>query len=383
MPFAFLLAALAEVPDPRRAQGQRYSMSHLLLFSVLAVLTGATSYKKIIAFIALQRERLNTVFGACFRRAPAVNTLRHLFLALGRDDLEAAFRRHARDLSAGDTASMSRTVAFASGADKWADPEHCPWTIGWNPSYRTEAQIYAKHMQQTAPGAKLAILYQNDDFGKDYLAGVHDALGPRFDQVMVKAVSYEVTDPTVNSQIVSLQASGADALFTAATPKFAVQTIKRVAELGWHPTPHYLSVNAASVGAVMIPTGAENGKGLISAIFIKDQTDPQWANDAGMQEWQAFMRQWMPEGDIKDTFATYGYGTALLLKRVLEQCGDDLSRENIMHQAANLNDLEIPVLLPGIKVNTSPSNFHPIRHMQLARWTGTAWKLFGQVLEGA
>jgi branched-chain amino acid transport system substrate-binding protein len=272
---------------------------------------------------------------------------------------------------------------IASGADKWADPEHYPWTMGWNPSYRTEAQIYAKHMQQTAPGAKLAILYQNDDLGKDYLAGVHDALGPRFDQVVVKTASYEVTDPTVNSQIVNLQASGADALFTAATPKFAVQTIKRVAEIGWRPTLHYLNVNAASVGAVMIPAGAENGKGLISAIFIKDQTDPQWANDVGMQEWQAFMKQWMPEGDIKDTFATYGYGTALLLKGVLEQCGDDFSRENIMHQAASLNDLELPVLLPGIRVNTSPSNFHPIRQMQLARWTGTAWELFGQVLAGA
>ncbi len=255
--------------------------------------------------------------------------------------------------------------------------------MGLQPSYRTEAQIYAKHMQQVAPGAKLAILYQNDDFGKDYLIGLKDALGPKYDQVVVRTASYEVTDPTVDSQIVSLQASGADALLTAATPKFATQTIKKTAQINWHPAPHYLTNVAISAAAVMIPAGAENGRGIITSAYLKDQTDPQWANDPGMNEWRAFVKQWMPDADLKDGFIGYGYGTALVLKRVLEQCGDDLSRETIMRQAASLHDVELPVLLPGIRVNTSPTNFHLLRQMQLARWSGTSWELFGQVLQGA
>ena len=271
----------------------------------------------------------------------------------------------------------------SSGADKWGDPEHFPWTMGWQPSYRTEAGIYAKHLLQSAPGAKLAVLYQNDDFGKDYLIGLRDVLGPKFDQAVVKTVSYETTDPTVDSQVLSLQGSGADALLTVATPKFAAQAIKKVAEIGWRPALHYLTNVSNSAAAVMLPAGGENGKGIMTGAYLKDQTDSQWTDDPGMNELRAFMKQWAPGADLKDTSVVYGYGLALTLRKVLEQCGDDLSRENIMRQAASLHDFEVPVLLPGIKVNTSPSNFHPVRQMQLSRWTGTSWELFGQVLEGA
>ena len=271
----------------------------------------------------------------------------------------------------------------STGADKWGDYEHFPWSIGWIPSYRTEARIYAKHLLQTAPNVKLAVLYQNDDYGKDYLIGLKDTLGSKFDQIVVKTASYETTDPTVDSQIVSLQASGADALLTVAGPKFAAQTIRKLAAINWHPAPHYLTYTSSSAGAVMIPAGAENGRGIISATWVKDQTDPQWANDPGMNEWRGFTTQWMPDADVKDSNIPYGYAVALTLKRVLEQCGDDLSRENIMKQATNLHDLELPTLLPGIKLNTSPTNYHPIRQLQLQRWTGSSWELFGEVLEEA
>lgn len=270
----------------------------------------------------------------------------------------------------------------SSGADKWGDPEHFPWTMGWQPSYRTEAGIYAKHMLQATPGSKRAVLYQNDDFGKDYLIGLRDVLGPKFDQVVVKTASYETTDPTVDSQIISLQSSGAGALLTVATPKFAAQAIKKLAEIGWRPAPHYLTNVSNSAAAVMLPAGGESGKGIITGPYLRDQTDAQWADDSGMNELRAFAKQWAPDADLKDTNVVYGYGLALTLRTMLEQCGDDLSRENVTRQAASLHDLDVSVLLPGIRVNTSPSNFHPVRQMQLSRWTGTSWELFGQVLDG-
>ncbi len=270
----------------------------------------------------------------------------------------------------------------SSGADKLGDPEHFPWTMGWQPSYRTEAQIFAKHMLEAAPGGKLAILYQNDDFGKDYIAGVRDVLGPRFDQVVVKTVSYEVTDPTVDSQVLALQSSGAEMLLTAATPKAAAQAIRKVAEINWHPM-HFLTQVSNSTGAVMLPAGAENGRGIISANYIKDQTGPQWANDAGMNEWRGFVAKWLPGADLKDGNIVFGYGVALTLKQVLQQCGDDLTRENIMRQAANLHELALPVLLPEVRINTSPTNYRPIRQMQLCRWDGASWSLFGATQQGA
>ena len=271
----------------------------------------------------------------------------------------------------------------SSGAEKWADPEHFPWTMGWQPSYRTEAAIYGRHLLQANPAAKLAVLYQNDDFGKDYLTGLRDGLGPKYDAVVIKTVSYEVTDPTVDSQIVTLQNSGADALLTVATPKFAAQAIKKVAEIGWRPAQHYLTNVSLSASAVMIPAGAENGKGIMTGAYQKEQTDPQWADDPGMNQLRAWAKQWAPEMDLANSSVVFGYGNVLTLKKVLEQCGDDLSRENIMRQAANLHDLEIPILLPGIKINTSPKDFHPIKQLQLAKWTGSAWQLFGEVMSGA
>ena len=271
----------------------------------------------------------------------------------------------------------------SSGAEKWADPEHFPWTMGWQPSYRTEAQIYARHLIQINPSAKLAVLYQNDDFGKDYLSGLKDALADKYDTVVIKAVSYEVTDPTVDSQIVSLRSSEATALLTVATPKAAAQAIKKVAEIGWKPDQHYLTNVSASVSSVMIPAGPENGKGIITGLYQKDQTDPQWSDDAGMNQYRAFIKEWAPDLDTGNASVSFGYGNVITLHRVIEQCGDDLSRGNIMKQAADLHDLEIPILLPGIRINTSPTNFHPIKQLQLASWTGSAWELFGSVLSGA
>jgi branched-chain amino acid transport system substrate-binding protein len=269
-----------------------------------------------------------------------------------------------------------------TGADKWGNYQDTPWTIGWQPSYRTEAQIYAKHMQQEKPNARIALLYQNDDFGKDYVIGLRDALGAqRYDQA-VRAVSHEVTDATVDSQILTLQGTGAEVLLTATTPKFAAQTIRKVHDIGWRPL-HYLTNVSISAGTVMNPAGAEKGVGIITSAYLKDPTDPSWKDDAGMNEWREFMRRWFPEGDLTDASNVYGYGAALTLLQVLRQCGQDgLSRESLMREAANIRDLEVPVLLPGVRVRTSPTNFHPIKQMQLTRWTGSTWERFGGVIEG-
>ncbi|MDB5372933.1 MAG: branched-chain amino acid transporter substrate-binding protein [Belnapia sp.] len=270
---------------------------------------------------------------------------------------------------------------LSTGADKWGSYQDTPWTIGWQPSYRTEAQIYTKHMLEQKPNARLALLYQNDDFGKDYVTGVRDILGPRFDSV-VKAISHEATDPTVDSQIVSLQGSGADVLLTATTPKFAAQTIRRVAEVGWKPL-HYLTNVSISVGTVMEPAGPERGVGIITSAYLKDPTDPGWANDAGMNQWRAFMAKYIPDGDMKDGSFPFAFGVVSTLMQVLKQCDGNFARENIMRQAASLHALEVPTLIPGILVNTAPDNFHPIRQMQLQKWTGTTWERFGGLIEGA
>jgi branched-chain amino acid transport system substrate-binding protein len=270
---------------------------------------------------------------------------------------------------------------ISTGADKWGDYQHFPWTMGYQPSYRTEAQIYTKYMLQQNPNAKLGILYQNDDFGKDYPAGVKDALGDKYGSVVVKEVSYEVTDPTIDSQIATLQGAGADTLLVAATPKFAAQAIRKVHDLGWKPL-FFMTNVSISVGSVMNPAGPENGIGIVSTNYLKDATDPGFANDPGMQEWRAFMTKYMPGADMTDNSYVFAYGVSKTMLQVLKQCDGDFSRENIMKQAANLHDFEVPTLLPGIKVNTSPTNFHPIRAMQLEKWDGKTWKLFGDIIEG-
>jgi branched-chain amino acid transport system substrate-binding protein len=269
---------------------------------------------------------------------------------------------------------------ISTGADKWGDYKNYPWTMGFQPSYRTEAQIYTKYMLQHKPEAKIAILYQNDDFGKDYPAGVKDILGDKFDKMTVTA-SYETTDATIDSQITSLQASGADVLLVAAIPKFAAQSIKKVHDLGWKPM-FFMTNVAISVGTVMVPAGPENSVGVISTNYLKDSTDPRWADDAGMKQWRDFMDKHMAGADQTDLSYVFAYAVSLTMLKVLQQCGDDFSRENIMKQAANLTDYISPMTLPGIKINTSPTNFHPIKAMQLMKWDGKTWVPFGDIIEG-
>ncbi|HEY6434873.1 MAG TPA: ABC transporter substrate-binding protein [Acetobacteraceae bacterium] len=270
----------------------------------------------------------------------------------------------------------------ATGADKWGDHKQYPWTIGWQPSYRTEAQIYTKYMLQQNPNAKLAILYQNDDFGKDYPAGVRDILGKDWDKRVIKSITYEVTDPTVDSQVSELQSSGADALLVVATPKFAAQAIRKVHDLNWEPM-FFMTNVSTSVGAVMRPAGPENAVGMLSTQYLKDPADPAWDNDPGMKGFKDFMAKYVPGGDITDAGYIAGYGASYTMWKVLQQCGDDFSRENVLKQTTNLKELEVPALLPGIKVNTSPTNYHPILAMQMVKWDGKTWQRFGNVIEGA
>jgi branched-chain amino acid transport system substrate-binding protein len=270
---------------------------------------------------------------------------------------------------------------ISTGADKWGDYEHFPWTMGFQPSYRTEAQIYAKYIMKQKPNAKIGILYQNDDFGKDYPAGIKDVLGANYDKA-VTALSYETTDATIDSQLSSLKSAGVDVLLVAAIPKFAAQAIKKVHDLDWHPT-FFLTNVSTSVGSVMTPAGPENGVGIISSYYMKDPTDPTWNADPGMKEWRDFMAKEMPGADLTDVSYVFAYAASKTMLQVLKQCNGDFSRENIMKQAANLRDFELPTLLPGIKVNTSPTNFHPIKAMQLQKWDGKTWVLFGDVIQGS
>jgi branched-chain amino acid transport system substrate-binding protein len=270
----------------------------------------------------------------------------------------------------------------ATGADKWGNFKDFPWTIGWQPSYRTEAQIFGKYILDHLPNAKIGVLYQNDDFGKDYLAGLKDALGDKYSRMVIQEVSYETTEPTVDSQIVTLQGSGVDTLVTAATPKFAAQAIRKIYDIGWKPT-HLLTDVSNSVAAVITPAGPEKAVGIISAAFQKDPVDPTWAEDPGMQQWRDFMAKALPTADRADLNYVFGYGASLTMMQVLKQANGDFSRENVMKEAANLKDFEVPTLLPGIKINTSATNYRPIRQMQLEKWNGKNWELFGEVISGA
>ena len=268
---------------------------------------------------------------------------------------------------------------IASGASKWADPKNFPWTIGWQPNYQTEARIYARYILANKPNARIAILFQNDDSGKDYVKGFREALGDKAASMIVAEISYEVSDPTVDSQIVTLKASGADTFFNETTPKFAAQAIRKVSDIGWNPQQFLVSISA-SVGAVLTPAGLDKSTGLITGVYYKDAIDPQWSNDPAMKEWLAFMKKYDPEGNVVDSFNIYGYMAAQTMVQVLKQCGDDLSRENVMRQAANLKDLQLSLLLPGIKLSTSPDDFAPIKAMRLARFDGKTWVGFGEVI---
>ncbi|MBB4369836.1 branched-chain amino acid transport system substrate-binding protein [Bradyrhizobium sp. cir1] len=269
----------------------------------------------------------------------------------------------------------------ATGATKWNDPKEFPWTMGWQPNYQSESIIYAKYILKNHPNAKIAVLYQNDDYGKDYLKGFKDGLGSKAASMILVEESYEVSEPTIDSHIVKLKATGADVFFNISTPKFAAQAIKKNAEIGWKPL-HFLNNVSAQIGSVLKPAGFENAQDIISSIYLKDPTDPQWKDDAAVKAWNGFLDKYYPEANRADFNVMYAYIASQGLVRVLKACGDDLTRQNVMKQAASLKDVEIIGLLPGVKVNTSPSDFAPISQLQLMRFKGESWERFGDVING-
>ena len=269
----------------------------------------------------------------------------------------------------------------ATGATKWNDPSEYPWTMGWQPNYQSESRIYAKYILKNLPNAKIAILFQNDDYGKDYVKGLKDGLGAKAASMIVAEDSYETTEPTIDSHIVTLKASGADVFFNVTTPKFAAQAIKKIAEVGWHPL-HLLNNVSASIGSVIKPAGFENAQGIISSNYLKDTSDPQWKDDAGMKAFDEFLAKYFPEGNRVDSSVMYGYTVAQGLVYVLKNCGDDLTRANLMKQAASIKDLKLGGLLPGVEVNTSATDFAPISQLQLEKFKGEKWDLFGEIISG-
>ncbi len=266
----------------------------------------------------------------------------------------------------------------ATGATMWGDPKHFPWTMGWQPSYQQEARIYAADILKNHPKAKIGVLYQNDDYGKDYLKGLVDGLGAKAKTMIVKEVSYETSEPTVDSQIVALKGSGADVFINITTPKFAAQAIRQAYDLGWKPV-HYLNNVSNSIGAVLKAAGLEKSVGIISSTYYKDASDPQWANDPGMIKFREWLKKYLPNADPSDNFNVVAYGQAATMAYVLKACGDDLTRANLMKQAAKIKNLELPTLLPGIKVDTSASDFFPVAQLQLERFDGKEWKLYGSI----
>jgi len=267
----------------------------------------------------------------------------------------------------------------ATGATKWNDPKEFPWTIGWQPNYQSETIIYARYILKNKPDAKIAVLYQNDDYGKDYLKGLKDGLGAKATSMIVAEESYETSEPTIDTHIVKLKSTNADVFINVASPKFAAQAIKKMAEVGWKPA-HYLNNVSGSIGGVITPAGPENAQGIISSAYLKDPTDPQWKTDAGMKAWNEFLDKYFPEANRTDASVIYGYTVAQTLVHVLKQCGDNLTHENVMKQAASIKDLELGGLLPGVKVNTSATDFAPLSQLQLMRFQGGTWERFGEIL---
>jgi branched-chain amino acid transport system substrate-binding protein len=269
----------------------------------------------------------------------------------------------------------------ATGATKWGDPKNFPWTMGWQPNYQSEGRIYAQYLMKNHPNAKIGILYQNDDYGKDYVKGMKDGLGEKAKAMIVSEQPYETSDPTVDSQIINLKASGADVLFNVTTPKFAAQAIKKAHEIGWQPI-HLLNNVSNSVGSVLKPAGLDAAKGVLSTAYLKDPTDSTWDNDPGKKEWIAFMDKYFPDGDKTSSFTAYGYSVAQTVVLILKQCGDDLTRENVMKQAASLKNVQLPMALPGVVLNTSANDFFPFEQMQMQKFNGERWELFGPVMSG-
>ena len=268
----------------------------------------------------------------------------------------------------------------ATGATKWNDPKDFPWTMGWQPSYQSEARIYAKYLLKEKPDAKIAIMYQNDDFGKDYLKGLKDGLGAKA-SMLIAEESYETTEPTIDNHIVKLKATGADVFINIATPKFAAQAIKKIAEIDWKML-HIVTNVSASVGGVIKPAGFENAQGILSAAYAKDGADPQWDNNPDMMKFYAFLEKYYPDANKLDGSVVFGYGVAQTMAKVLQMCGDNLTRENVMKQAASLKDFTPDTLLPGVKINTSATDFAPIEQLQMQRFKGEKWELFGDIISG-
>ncbi|MBR0847873.1 ABC transporter substrate-binding protein [Bradyrhizobium diazoefficiens] len=267
----------------------------------------------------------------------------------------------------------------ATGATKWNDPKDFPWTMGWQPNYQSETQIYAKYILKNYPNARIGVLYQNDDYGKDYLKGLKDGLGSKAASMIVREESYETTEPTIESHIVNLKAAGADVFVDISIPKFAAQAIKTSAEIQWKPA-HFLNSVSSSISATIKPAGFDNSQGIISSAYLKDPTDPQWKDDAEIKAWNAFLDKYYPEANRADAFVIYGYAVAQNMVHVLKQCGDDLTRANIMKQAAGMHDYLVAGLLPGVKINTSETDFAPISQLQLMRLKGDTWERFGDVI---
>ena len=268
----------------------------------------------------------------------------------------------------------------STGATNWGDPEHFPLTMGWQPNYQSEGRIYAAYILKNYPNGKIAALWQNDDAGRDQMKGLRDGLGAKANMIIADK-SYEVADPTNDSQVVALKDSGADIFVTWAAPKGAAQAIRKVGELGWKPV-YFLGNVSTSVATVLKPAGLDNAKGIISTAYIKDPTDPSWKDDPGMKAWATFMDKYFPDGDKSNNNNVYGYATAQTMVQVLKQCGDNLTRENVMKQAASLKGFTSNVLLPGIQINTGPNDFFPIEQMQLMKFNGQSWALFGDIIAG-
>ena len=268
-----------------------------------------------------------------------------------------------------------------TGATKWNDPQNFPWTIGWQPNYQNEARIYAKYILKERPQTRIAVLYQNDDYGKDYLKGLRDGLGDKAGSLIVAEDAYEIAEPTIDSHVVKMKSLNADVFVDITGPKFAAQAIRKAAEIGWKPL-HFLNIVSTSIGAVIKPAGFENAQGIVSVAYLMDPLDPQWKDDPGMKAFNSFLANDFPGGDRADSLVLGGYNVAQTLVEVLTRCGDDLTRDNVMRQAASLKDFRTTNLLPGITINTSPTNFAPINQVQLRRFKGDTWELFGPILSG-
>ena len=307
------------------------------------------------------------------RELVEVENVAFIFQSLG-DVTNAAVQRYLNDRGIPQ-------LFLADGSARWDDPQHFHWTMAWQPSYRTEGRIDAAYILRTRPDAKIGVLVQDSLGGKDYVAGLEEGLGDRAKTMIVDKLTYQVTDATVNSQIGLLQASGADTFFDISVPKFAAQAIRKLWDINWKPL-HVLTFVSTSVGGTLKPAGLDRSVGIVSVGILKDPTDPKWDGDAGMKEWRAWMDKYYPEGDRSDGANIYGYLIAQTLMQVLRQCGNNLSRENIMHEAANLHDLELPLLLPGIRISTSPTDYRPVKQMQPVCFNGRNWDLFGDLLAG-